>query len=87
LKKETVVTDAHRQYCEAYEMHYERKKDLYTALGIYKAVVAAYPGTREEENSRQQILNIVREVVPKEVLYDAQLNLALNYAKSNHTFS
>jgi hypothetical protein len=54
---------------------------LYLALEIYKAVVAGNPGTREEEISRQQILNIVREVVPKEVLYNAQLNLALSYAK------
>jgi hypothetical protein len=81
LKKEIDITEARRQYREAYEKHYERKKDLHSALEIYKGVVNAYPGTREEEISRQQILNIVREVVPKEVLYNAQLNLALSYAK------
>jgi hypothetical protein len=81
LKKEIDITDARRQYREAYEKHYERKKDLHSALEIYKAVVAKYPGTREEEISRHQIVNIMQEVVPKEILYNAQLNLALNYAK------
>ena len=80
MEKETVLTEAGRYYAEAYEKHYANK-DLYAALEMYKKVTDAYPDSKEAEHSRSQILNIIRDVVPKDVLHDAQLEMALNYAK------
>ena len=83
MKKENVVTAAGRKYAEAYDTHYARK-DLCAALKSYKEVVDSYPDSTEAAHSRSQILNIVRDVVPKDVLFEAQLNLALDYAKRNN---
>lgn len=82
MEKETELTEAGRHYAEAYEMHYEMN-DYHAALMGYKSIVAEYPDSKEAEYSRSQIQNIVRDVVPKQVLYDAQLDLALSYAKHN----
>ena len=82
MKKETVITEAGRKYSEAYEKQFT-SKDLYAALRLYKEVVASYPGSPEAEYSRAQIQNIMREVVPRDVLYEAQLEMALKYAKRN----
>ena len=79
--KTAVPTAAVREYAEAYEKHYAIK-DVHAALQIYKGIVVEYPDSKEAEYSRSQIQNIVHNVVPKQVLYDAQLDLALNYA--NH---
>ncbi len=80
MEKATILTEAGRYYAEAYEKHYANK-DLYAALEMYKKVTAEYPDSKEAEHSRSQILNIIRDVVPKDVLHDAQLDMALNYAK------
>jgi hypothetical protein len=80
MEKKMVLTEGGRQYVEAYEKHYTNK-DVYAALQMYKKVTSLCPDSKEAEHSRSQILNIVREVVPKDVLFEAQLNLALDYAK------
>jgi hypothetical protein len=80
MKKNIVLAESGRQYAEAYEKHYTNK-DLYSALQLYKGVMATYPDSKEAEYSRSQILNIVQEVVPRNVLYGAQLDMALDYAK------
>ena len=80
MNKEMVITAAGRQYTEAYKKHFA-SKDLFAALQLYKHVVASYPDSEEAEYSRTQIQNIMRDVVPKDVLYGAQLDMALKYTK------
>ena len=80
MKKETPVTAAGQHYAEAYEKHY-LINDVYAALLSYKKVVDSYPDSEEAERSRSQILNIVRDVVPGDLNFDAKLDMALNYAE------
>ncbi|MBN1757451.1 MAG: hypothetical protein JW863_03985 [Chitinispirillaceae bacterium] len=80
MKKETVLSTVGQHYAEAYEKQYDIK-DSHAALLSYKSIVAEYPDSKEAENSRSQIQNIMRNTVPKEVLYEAQLQLALNYTE------
>ena len=85
MKKIAEKTEAGRQYAVAHEAHYATK-DLTGALGRYRAVMAAHPETQEAEYSRSQIQNIVSSVVPKQELFDAQVELALvHVAHSNST--
>ncbi|MBN1758598.1 MAG: hypothetical protein JW863_09785 [Chitinispirillaceae bacterium] len=78
MKKETILTATGRLYAEAYGKHYEAG-DLYGALMLYSKIVDEYPEAGEATNSRSQIQNIVHKVVPGEVLYTAQLKLAVEY--------
>jgi hypothetical protein len=80
MKKEQVITEAGRKYAEAYKKHFS-SKDLYGALQSYKEVVTSYPNSQEAEYSRTQIQNIMQDVVPKDVLYAAHLEMALKYVK------
>jgi len=76
MRNDTGFTEAGQQYAAAYAAHY-KTKDLHEALELYKGVMAAHPNTREAEYSRSQIQNIVNAVVPKQELFDAQVDLAL----------
>ena len=75
MNKDTVLARADQQYAAAYDMHY-KTKNLHEALGLYTGIVAAHPETQEADYSRMQIQNIVRRVVPKQELEDAQVSLA-----------
>jgi hypothetical protein len=81
MKNDTALTEAGKQYAEAYAAHYTTK-DLHEALELYKGVMAAHPNTKESEYSRTQIQNIVQSVVPKQKLLDAQVELALTCLRS-----
>jgi hypothetical protein len=81
MRNETELTEAGKQYAEAYAAHYTTK-DLHEALELYKAIMAEHPNTKEAEYSRTQIQNIVQSVVPKQRLLDAQVELALTYLRS-----
>ena len=81
MRNETELTEAGKQYAEAYAAHYTTK-DLYEALELYKGIMAEHPNTKEAEYSRTQIQNIVQSVVPKQRLLDAQVELALTYLRS-----
>ncbi len=76
MRKETGLTEAGQQYAAAHTAHYT-KKALHEALDLYKGVMAAHSNTQEAEYSRSQIQNIVNAVVPKQELFDAQVDLAL----------
>jgi hypothetical protein len=76
MRNDTGHTQAGKQYAAAYATHYTTK-DLHEALELYRDVMAAHPNTQEAEYSRSQILNIVNAVVPKQELFDAQVDLAL----------
>lgn len=78
--KNRSLKGAAQQYNVAYEAHYTTK-NLYEALGIYEALIAAYPSSQEATYSRTQILNIVNGVVPNQDLLDAQLQLAQAYLR------
>ena len=80
MKKGNVVTAAGLKYAKAYDTHYARK-DLCAALKSYNEVVDSYPDSKEAAHSRSQIPNIVRDVVPRDVLFEAQLNLASDHVK------
>jgi hypothetical protein len=49
------------------------------ALELHRDVIAAHPNTQEAGYSRTQIQNIVRGVVPAQVLLEDQIGLALAY--------
>lgn len=76
MKPETQLRDAGHEYAVAHSLHYE-SKDLRGALDLYRGIVARYPSTQEAEYSRAQIQNILTVVVPKQALFDAQVDLAL----------
>jgi len=76
MRNGILFTEAGQQYAVAYAAHYTTK-DLPEALELYKGVMAAHPNTREAEYSRSQIQNIVNAVVPKQEIFDAQVDLAL----------
>jgi hypothetical protein len=68
-------TEAGQQYAAAHEDHYTTK-DPGEALGLRRPGMDAHPETQEAECSRSQIQNIVRAVVPKQGLFDAEVELA-----------
>lgn len=74
----TVPAKAYQQYTAAHEAHY-KAQDLAEALSRYRRVMAAHPDTVEAKFSRVQIGTIVNSVVPKQALFDAQVDLALEY--------
>lgn len=69
-------TEAGREYAAAYAAHYTGR-DLPAALELYMKVIALHPETHEAGYSREQVVNIVDSVVPKQELLDAQIQLAL----------
>jgi hypothetical protein len=81
MGSETELTEADKQYAEAYATHYTTK-DLHEAIDLYRGIMAAHPNTKEAEYSRTQILNIVQSVVPKQRHLDAQVELALTCLRS-----
>ena len=76
LKNEAEQHKARDLYAAAYATHYE-SADLLAALGLYKSIVATCLGTREAEYARTQILNIANNAIPKQELFDVQIELAL----------
>ena len=68
-------TEAARQYAVAYAAHYT-ERDLPGALRLYVNVIASHTNEQEADFSRSQVQNIVNAVVPKQELFDAQVNLA-----------
>lgn len=81
MNKSTASARASQRYTAAYDMHY-KTKNLHEALGLYTGIVAAHPETREADYARVQIHNIVRRVVPRQELEDAQVSMA--YAHLGH---
>jgi hypothetical protein len=69
------LTEAGKQYAAAHAAHYVTK-DLQEALELYKGVMAAHPNTPEAGYCHAQIQNIVKSIVPKQELLDAQAELA-----------
>jgi hypothetical protein len=78
MRNNTNFTEAGGQYAAAYAAHYTRH-DLPAALKLYTDVMASHPGTREADDSRMQVQNIIKAVVPKQELLDAQIELALGH--------
>jgi hypothetical protein len=69
-------TEVGKQYTAAHATQYATK-DLHEALELYRDIIGAHPNTQEAEYSRAQIQNIVNAVVPKQELFDAQVDLVL----------
>ena len=78
MKNVTELTEANQQYAAAYTAHYSQH-DLPAALKLYAKVMASHPGTQEADDSRMQVQNIVKVVVPKQELLDAEIELALTH--------
>ena len=68
-------TEVARQYAAAYAAHYT-ERNLPGALRLYVNVIASHPDEQEANYSRVQVQNIVNTVVPRQELFDAQVNLA-----------
>jgi hypothetical protein len=75
MKNDAVPSEAARQYAAAHEAHYGAK-NLREALGLYQRVMTAHPETQESADSRTQIQNIVKAVVPRQELLAAEVDLA-----------
>ena len=71
-----VLTEAAKDYAVAYAMHYATK-NLKEAFELYRGVMAAYPESQEAMYSQKQIENIAAALVPKQELFDAQVNMVL----------
>ena len=76
MKNDVRLPDPSQRYHAAYKEHYGTK-DLGKALGLYRGIISSDPDTREADYSRSQIENIVKAVVPKDELFDAQVSRAL----------
>ena len=76
MRNDTRLTEAGRQYAEAYAAHYTGR-DLPVALQLYRKVMASHPDAREASYSRAQVQNIINTVVPQEELLNAQIELAV----------
>lgn len=71
----TSHTDANRAYAYAYDCHYA-KRELLDAIAQYRALITQYPNTPEATNSRAQIDNIAKSVIPADRLLDLKVELA-----------
>ncbi len=78
MKKNTESTEAGKQYDVAYAAQYSGH-DLLGALKLYKEITVAHPNDQAAKNSLAQIQNIVKAVVPKQELLDAQMTMALSH--------
>ena len=76
MRNDTGLTEASQKYAAAYAAHYGTK-DLREALEFYQGIVAAHPDTQEAGYSRSQIQNIIKEVVPEQELFEAQVDMAM----------
>lgn len=76
MRNDTEPAEAGKRYTAAHLAHYTTK-DLVEALGLYRDIIATYPDTREAGYSQSQIQNIVNAVVPKQEIFDAQVDLVL----------
>jgi hypothetical protein len=83
MKNERIPTEAGEQYAAAHAAHYT-EKNLHRALVLYKGVVNAHPNTPEAGYSHSQIQDIVKNVVPKQELLNAQVELALACTRDEH---
>jgi len=81
MRNKAELTEAGKQYTEAYAMHYSTK-DLHKSIDLYRGIMATHPNAKEAEYSRTQIQNIVQSVVPKQRLLDAQVEVALTCLRS-----
>ena len=86
MKKTAKKTEAGQHYAAAHEAHY-KAKDLGEALTLYQDLMNAHPEAQEAEYSRSQIQNIVSAVVPKQELFDAQVELALVHVTHGNSSS
>ncbi len=75
MRNDIGLTEAGLHYAAAHAAHYGTK-DLGRALELYQDIVTAHPNSQEAGYSRSQIQNIVKSVVPKQELLDAQADLA-----------
>lgn len=78
MRQLTVPAKAYQRYTAAHEAHH-KAKDLHEALTLYRVVMAAHPHTVEAKFSMVQIGSIVSSVVPKQALFNAQVDLAFKY--------
>jgi hypothetical protein len=53
--------------------------DFPLALQLYRKLLASHSDTPEANYSRMQVQNIVNAVVPKQELFDAQIDLGLTH--------
>ena len=72
----TTGSTANQLYVQAHVAQY-KDKDLPVALGLYQRIIAAHPEAKEAGYSRSQISSIASNVVPKQAMLDAQVELAL----------
>lgn len=78
LHQDVMVTpQTARQCAAAAPAHGFTTKDLNDALELYRSIVAASPNAQVAEYARVQIRNIVKAVVPRQAILDAQVMLAL----------
>jgi hypothetical protein len=85
MRNKTEHTESGKQYAVAYATQYTTK-DLHEALNLYRNIISLGDTVDLElicPACRSQIQNIVNAVVPKQELFDTQVDLAL--AQFEHT--
>ena len=78
MKDKSSLTEAGQAYAAAYNAHYTAH-DLPLALKLYRNLLTSHPDAAEADYSRMQVQNIVNAVVPKQELFDAQIDLVLTH--------
>ena len=80
MNNRTSLTEAGQAYAAAYNAHYTAH-DLPSARQLYKKLPASHPYAQEADYSRMQAQIIVNAIVPKQELFDAQIDLGLAHFK------
>lgn len=81
MRDELELSEADRQYEEAFKAHYDIM-DLALALKLYRGVIDIFPDTLQAESSRLQLLKIVHAAIPPEDLLDTLQELATAHLES-----
>ena len=76
MRHDPTPDDVAGRYAAAHAAHYAAG-NLRQAIGLYEAILAEHNETPEAGYARSQIENIVRALVPRAVLFQAGVDLAL----------
>jgi hypothetical protein len=74
--------DAGKRYAITYEIHH-MAMDLHEALVLYRDISSEHPDSKEARNSRHQLDNIEKLLIPRQTQFDRRTELIRFYI--NHT--
>jgi hypothetical protein len=86
MRTKTELTDAGREYAAVYAAQYTGH-DLPLAVQLSKRLLASHPNAPQADYLRIQVQNIVNDIVPKQELRKAQMELVLDHFEHDRPFN